>query len=73
MFSEAAKAEQSPAESVCNTARFSTFHNNLQDLTQNLAQVENFCLYIRDKWNLLHILHGLVCAGNKTKDISSFL
>lgn len=70
MFSEAAKAEQSHAKSVCNAARFSTFHTSPQDLIQKLIQVENFCLYITDIWNLLH---RLVCAGNKPKDISSFL
>lgn len=72
-LSEAAKAEQSCAKSVCNAARFRTFHNNSQNLTQNLLEVGNFCRYIKEIWNLLHILHGLLCAGNKPKDISSFL
>lgn len=72
MFSEVDRAEQSHAKSVCNAAHFSTFHTNLQDLTQKLMQVENFCLYITDIWNLLHTLHGLVGAGNKPKDLSSF-
>lgn len=73
MFSEVARAEPSHAKSVCNAARFSTLHSNLLDLTQKLAQVEKFCLCIKDIWNLLHILHGLLCADNKPKDISSFL
>lgn len=62
MFSEAAKTEQSLAKSVCKAPRFSTFHNNLLDLTQKLIQVENFCLYITDTRNLVHILH--VWTGN---------